>query len=449
LGRSLFALWLSSSPTGGATLRTIPHDGSAAIPTAGIIFEDGGIIELVENSAQPDGLGLLMRMGRKSVAARRVVHGRRSYIPPHLTPSLRRALRLPQNSSPIISTADLFAKLLALARTFTDLAEDSCSLLIGFVFATWVSDCLPAPINLGLWSPVAVDAARILLFLSCFCRQSLTLSGTSAQDLGLLPPELHATLLIFRPSLGRRMREMLSTCGWPGFYAARGGNFSPFLGCVALATDSPLGDRKVEPMIEVAVPPSKRVLPVLDERAQRELASEFLPQMLEYRFRHVGAAVRVGSVDADVSAGSTALIAGLGACFSDEPELRDRQVALWRDQSEQDARCADPRVPVIEALWARCHERDRERLHVAELATDVNAILSLSGRLLLSDRMVGSLLNALGFRTSKLDRHGRGIKLDSPIRRLIHQLAKLHGVPSAETLFHGCAECARQQIIET
>jgi hypothetical protein len=435
-------------PDWGETLRTVPHDGSTAIPTAGIVFEDGGVIELVENSTQPDGLGLLMRKGRRSVAARRVVHAKQAYVPPQLTPSLRRALRLPQNSSPIISTADLFAKLLALALRFTDLAEDSCCLLIGFVFATWVSDCLPAPINLGLWSPVAADAARVLRFLSCFCRQSLTLSGTSAQDLDLLPPELQATLLIFRPSSGRRTSEVLSTCGWRGFYAARGGEFRQFLGSVALATDSPLGDRMLEPMIEVAVPPSRRVLPVLDERSQRELASEFLPKLLEYRFRHFDAAVRVGSVDADFSTGSTPLIAGLGACFSDEPELRDRQVALLRDQSEHEARSADPRLPVIEALWARCHERDRERLHVAELAADVNAILSLSGGLRLSDRMVGSLLNALGFRTSKLDRHGRGIKLDSPTRRLIHQLAKLHGAPSAETLFHGCAECAQQQIVE-
>ena len=88
-------------------------------------------------------------------------------------------------------------------------SPSSCCQLVAFVFASWLADCLPAPINLSLWSPVAADGARVLRLLDCFCRQAMALSGTSARDLSLLPTELQATLLIFRPSSGRRLRELL------------------------------------------------------------------------------------------------------------------------------------------------------------------------------------------------------------------------------------------------
>jgi hypothetical protein len=45
---------------------------SAAIPTGGEVFEDGTVIELVEDLTQTDGLGLLMWNGRKAVVSRRL-----------------------------------------------------------------------------------------------------------------------------------------------------------------------------------------------------------------------------------------------------------------------------------------------------------------------------------------------------------------------------------------
>ena len=138
------------------------------------------------------------------------------------------------------------------------------------------------------------------------------------------------------------------------------------------------------------------------------------------------------------------LAAGICACFADEPELRDRQLALLveANQSAQDARSADPRVPLIEALWSRCHETGREHLYVAEMAADLNAILLLGGHSAVSCRSVGALLKGLGIRTLRLDRQGRGIKLSAPVRRQIHDLAATFDVPSRAKPRPGCAECA-------
>ena len=301
--------------------------------------------------------------------------------------------------------------------------------------------------NLSLWSPVANDGARVLRLLSCLCRQALALAGTSARDLNLLPPELQATLLIFRPASGRRLRELLAACGWQGFNAVRSGQFGEFVGSVALSTHAPLKDRTLDPMIEVLITPSRRPLPILDIRVQRELAKDFQPKLLQYRLLHFMAATMAGSDEVVPRGPASQLVTGLRACFADEPKLRDEQIALLieSEQNSDRARLTDPRVPLIEVLWVRCHEEGREKLHVAEIAVDVNAVFSTNGDSELSDRMVGSLLKSLGLRTHPLDRDGRGIKFDPPTRKLIHQLARVYRVPSAETPFTGCLECSPVQ----
>jgi hypothetical protein len=330
----------------------------------------------------------------------------------------------------------------------TNLPEHSCYQLVAFIFASWLADCLPAPINLSLWSPVATDGARVLRLLHCFCRQALALSGTSARDLALLPTELQATLLIFRPASGRRVRELLTTCGWQGFLAARSGRFGEFAGSVALSTDSPLNDRTLDPLMEIPITPSRQPLPILDKRVQGELAKEFQPKLLRYRLLHYKmAASRPESAEGASAGQASQLASGLWALFSDEPKLRDQQVALLieAEQSLDETRRADLRVPLIEVMWAWCHEAGRDRLYVKEILLDLNEALSLSGNRKIKDRMVGELLKSLGLRTLKLDRQGRGLELDAPTRKLIHQLAGMHNVPSAEIPFAGCSECSQVQ----
>jgi hypothetical protein len=423
---------------------------TSAVPTGGEIFDDGIVIELVEDLSQPGGLALLKWDGRRAITSPRIVRGGNAYVPLQLDPSLRGSLRLPPNCSDFVSTASLFEELVGVAAKFTDLAEPFREQLISFVLASWLADCLPGPINLSLWSPTIADGARVLLFLDCLCRLPLLLTGVNASDLRALPDRLPATLLILRPASGRRTSEFLSASGWREFRMARSGRLVEILGAKALSTDAPLNDRMLEPMIQIRVSPSMRPLPMLDHRAQQELAAEFLPKLLQFRLRRcgevLGAAATGRAGDGSVGLVSQ-LSSGLRACFSDEPELRDRQVRILieAEQNGHGARLTDPRVPLIEVLWSRCHENGRQKLYVSEIATDVRAALSLNGNSKLEDRMVGSLLKSLGLRTVKLDRYGRGIKLDPLTRNLIHQLACAHRVPSAEAPFAGCFECSRAQ----
>ncbi len=259
---------------------------NAAIPTGGEVFADGTLIELVEDLTQTDGLGLLMWDGRKAVVSRRIVHLGHAYVPLELHPSVRHALWLPSGVCAFGTTAKLFEELVAITAKFTDLDRPFQELLVVFVLASWLADLLPVPMNLLLWSPIVAHGAQVLLLLRCLCRMALPLTGVDAGDLKALPDGLPATLLILHPSSSRRTRELLAASGWRGFYAPRSGRLVEFLGAKALATDAPLDDPTLHPLIVVTVAPSRRPLPVLDRRAQEEVAKKFQQKLLQYRLQH-------------------------------------------------------------------------------------------------------------------------------------------------------------------
>jgi len=423
---------------------------SIIIPSGGEIFDDGTILELVDDPRQRSGLGLLKWNGCKSVLSPEVTHQGHTYVPLTLDPTVRRALRVASHVSSFGSPETLFQELVALAAEYTDLAEPLRQQLVAIVFASWLADCLPTPINVSLWSPAAADGARVLLLLSCLCRLALALAGADAADLKALPDQLPATLLVLRPASSRRTRELLTTSRWRGFHSGRSGRLVETLGARVFSTDVPLGNRTLGPIIEIPVAPTRRPLPTLDAKRQRAIAEEFQPKLLQYRLTHCGTARTTESTDVS-SAGSTSeLASGLRACFSDAPRLGERLgVLIEAEQSLDDGRRDDPRVVLVEVLLARCHEKGRAKLYVNEIAADVNAALFAgSGTLTLTDRLVGSLLKSVGLPTHRLGQSGRGIKLDLATRRAIHRLAGLYDVPSARRPFRDCAECAHAQDAE-
>ena len=197
-------------------------------------------------------------------------------------------------------------------------------------------------------------------------------------------------------------------------------------------------------MIVIPVAASRRQLPALDRQAQDEVAKEFQPKLLHYRMRHRKATNAAPSTQAGSAGTASPFATEMRACFSDAPELMDRQVALLAEAERaiDETRRADPRVLVLEVMWARCHEAGRDRLHVGEVTLDVNVVLGRLRKEPLTSRMVGSIVRSLGLATRKIDAKGFGFRLDTSRRQRIHQLARSHSVPSAGQPYPGCAECS-------
>jgi hypothetical protein len=405
------------------------------------------VIELVEDLSQPSGLALLKWDRSRIITSPRIVHGGKTYVPLPLGPSVRRALRLPSGCA----LGGPTTQLLAVFETLTDLAEQARRSLAAFVFASWIPDLVPVPVTLFVWAPDPVAGARVLTLLSSLCRLALALSGADAHDLTALPDYLPATLLLFLPSTSRRTRESLAALGWRGFRTCRRGRLVETVAAKAIASNTPLlDDTALRPAFVVHVPATRRSMPPVNEETLEALAKELLPLLLRYRLQRCDAVV--GKSTPTRPAGqAVSLVSALEVCFSDAPALKEVVSPLIEAaQNGHETGRTDPRMPLLEAVLARCHEKGRDRLYVAEMALDLNAqILANGGKDELTDRMVGSLLRSLGLATRKLDRRGRGLLLDGAITQRIHHLAHEYDLRSAGESFPGCVECAQAQPSET
>jgi hypothetical protein len=246
------------------------------------------------------------------------------------------------------------------------------------------------------------------------------------------------------------MREWLAAAGWRGFHQVRCGRLVDSFGAKVIAADAPLGKCALGSFTEVPIPPSRRALPSLDAKQQRDIAEELLPKLLQLRVdccRLPKAAEPgdVGPTDQEDCFANRILTYVGGA-----PGLREQLRQLMEAEPEDNVRLSDPRVVLLEVLLARCHETGRDKIYVAEVAADVNAARDEAGATsTFSDRLIGSLIKSVGLLTHPLGRKGRGLRLNSATRRTIHRLARSYDVPSAAQPFPGCCECSRPQDIET
>jgi hypothetical protein len=416
--------------------------------TGGEILEDGTLIEVIEDLLQPGGLSLLKCDGTESIVSPTVVHQGRTYMPLGLRSSIRQQLLLPAHPRAYGSIARLSEELLAVLARFTDVAEHIRRQLVAIVIATWCADLLPTPVNVWLWAPYAADGARVLELLRPLCRMSLLIAGATVADLQGLPSLLPASPLILLPASGRRMVEWVAASGWRGFSHVRSGRLVRTFGVRVISAVSPVGKFASGSFIQVPIFSSSRPLPSLDQRCQRELAREFLPQLLRVRLDYCGKKLAEPG-DANSDRPDDWFSGRPCSNFVDAPELREHLALLTEDESDrEETHQADPRVVLLELLRARCHEQGRSEIRVAEIAADLNAALDSKGAAsTMSDRLVGSLLKEIGLSTQRLGQSGRGLRLDLATRRAIHRLADGCNVPKNKP-FPGCNECAACQVIE-
>ena len=159
--------------------RTNAKSGSNArkrIISAGEIFADGTMIELVSGSSGLDKPDFLLWNGKKASVGTHIKHGGRTYEVPELGPSLYRATRFPSRCDDYDSARDLFAAIADLLMLHLDLPERESSLLTCFSISTWLADRLPTAPSLAISGPDQELGIDVLRLLSCVCRHPLMLA---------------------------------------------------------------------------------------------------------------------------------------------------------------------------------------------------------------------------------------------------------------------------------
>ena len=204
------------------TARAIATSGSnaksASVITAGEIFPDGTVIELVSGSSGFNKPDLLLWDGTEATIASRVEHGGCTYEAPELAPSIYRATRLPATCTDYESIRALFTGIGDLFRRHVHFPERESKLLACFCISTWLADRLPAAPGLVFYGPDPGHGINVLRLLRCLCRRPLMLGEVSPGGFRALPMYLRFTLLINQPEMTQGMRRLFGASSYHGLY---------------------------------------------------------------------------------------------------------------------------------------------------------------------------------------------------------------------------------------
>src|SRR2546426_6647306 len=112
------------------------------VTTAGEVFSDGAIIELVSGPAGGTKPHMLLWNGITAAVAPRVQYRNFTYEAPALSPSISRAIRLPQRCGDYKRVRELFNGISTLFDDHLHFSGQQSQLLASFCMSTWLADRL-------------------------------------------------------------------------------------------------------------------------------------------------------------------------------------------------------------------------------------------------------------------------------------------------------------------
>ena len=425
-------------------------NGTKTFFSAGEIFADGAMIELVAGSSVPNKPDVLLWNGRKAIVGPRVKHGGCIYEAPELAPSLYRATRLPSKCGDYGSARGLLAAITDLFRHHLDLPERESSLLACFSISTWLADRLPTAPNLAISGPDEERGIDVLCLLSCVCRHPLMLAELTLGNFRSLPMHLSPTLLLDQQRLKPNLQRLLRASSYRGMHLpGNGGRVVDLYGPKAILCGNGSADDTLSGgVIQISAAPSQlRSLP-LDWHAQNEIANHFQPRLLMYRLKN-SLKVHDSQVDvSDLTFATRPLARTLAGCFPEDSELARDTVHLLQPQDEEiRGQCfRDINCIIIEVLWGMIHGERQRKTRVAELAKDANALLlSRGGILEYSAEEVGWKLHDLN-----IPRHttssGRHVLLGQETSQRVHRLAQIYDLPCSHFIDPDCPDCNQSKV---
>ena len=422
---------------------------SAAVPnrivTAGEIFSDGTMIELVTGSPQLGKPQLLLWNGHKAKIGPQVAHNGQIYEAAEMQASLYRAMRLPARCGTYHSAQRLFDDIGGLFDRYAGLSLTTCGLLAGFSISTWLRTHLANVLHLAMcgWDEeLGVDVLRLL---HCVCRHPLLIGEMTPAWFRKMPIEIAPTLLLNQQIMRPVLQNLVRASCYRGLrLPGSAGDVVDLYGAKAIfCGDDSVGEAFAGNEIRVRVAHSHSKTASLDEKTVQSIADEFQPRLLAYRLKTLGKTNEVAVDVSRLSPGMQPRAHILASCFPTDAKLAGDAVQLLSPQDEEVRNESALRVDyaIIEVLLGMIHERKLRALQVEELAQYVNSLLQSRGeRWAYGHEAIGRLLADM---TIERHRNGSGqrVILDRGNSGRVHHHARACGLLSADKVNADCPDC--------
>lgn len=314
-----------------STIRSaMRHD---EVQTAGEVFADRTVIELVRVDEERAGLSLLVRDGCNTTISPSHEYNGNTYVPLNADPTILRVTRFPTRVSAFGSVRELFDGAARLIGRRSDLPEQLIALATYMVFATWLPEHFSTAPLLSIVAPPPAQSDTLLQALSALCRRSLLISDPDPADLMAIPMDLAPTLLLDLSYPSMRLQRLLHASLKRQTNFVKGGRAINLFGPKIACSQQPLTDPTlIGAMIEIALNPTRRQPPLRDRDADHEEANEFQAKFLSYRLAALQN-VRAPKTDfGELTNPMHSMARGLAACIVGDDALQRGILPLLRQQ---------------------------------------------------------------------------------------------------------------------
>ena len=407
------------------------------ITTAGEVFADGSMIELV-GGAHPAHPQLMLWDGSNDIIAPALEHNGQAYKPAPIENSILQQLMLPMRRSPHRTTREFLVETCALIANLVGLDEKSASLAARVVLCSALIDAVSVAPVLLIAGPDTARAHRLVSVLRCLCWHSVSLTSVTPASFCSLANGARYTFLISQANISEKLQKLLDDASRSDRKIPFRGRLLDLFGIQVIQGESVFADNPW-PLrsIRISMVPSETALPAFDQNAQRLIAMEFQAKLLSFRRANLGAAQRLDFDASKLSAGLRDLARSLAAATPDDVELQAELFELLReeDAESRSARWIDLSVIAVEAVLVAYHESPGDAVYVSGLSNIAQALLKGRGEdSTIDPGAFGKRLKLLGFVTEPRDAKGKKIRLTEAVYTRARQLARDLDIPEPPEL---------------
>ena len=405
------------------------------IATAGEVFADGAMIELVAG-ANPEHPQLMLWDGSTEIIGTVVEYRGQQYEPAKIEASILRQLTLPGRCCPHGNTREFLMEICKLVTTLVGVDERTASLVARIVLCSAIIDAVPIAPALLITGPESARANRLVSLLRRLCWHSIPLTSVTPASFVSLANGVRYTYVISQASVSNKLQKLLDDASRRDQKIPSRGGLLDLFGVQVIQDDSVLADDS-SPLrsIQISVTPSETALPAFDQDAQRRIAREFQAKLLSFRRSNLGAAERLNFEASKFSSALRELSRSLAAATPDDTELQAEVFELLReeDAESRSARWTDLSAITVEAVLVAWKESPGGAVYVSELSNLAQAILSGRGEdSAIDPGAIGKRLKALGFATEPRDANGRKLRLSEAVHDRALKLARDLDIPGPE-----------------
>lgn len=410
-------------------------------PDDGELLADGTALELL--LPESGDLYVLHWDGEKSIIGPRVQRDGVIYCAPRVHSSVLTAVRFPRGLAEYGQPSELFWRTEGYFRRYAGISPETAAFLAYIVMRSWLPELDPGPITVCITGGDMRQVLRLFRLLHALCRRAIVAAELTRR----LPLSLRPTLLLNIPWMSARSGGFWRASNFPGVYVpdARGAVSNIACAKIIFCERAEFRETWGPEAMHISLLPVTEELPSLTQREADALADECQRQLLMLRLRILVPKDRLGVEPDSSSPEGFGILRPLPLFLREDPQIVKAVTPLLEvhEQERQARRALDPRVAILEAVWAAAHEG--KEISTAEVAKRVNALLRNRGEILeYSAKKVGWKMRDLGLQRND-NGNNKVLRFGREMRRQVHLLATQFGLRLPKMV--DCADCESSQPI--